>query len=426
MESGDGWIVRVRPGVRTLSAADVRRLASSAKAYGNGQLELTRRANLQIRGVTIEALPALQTELVRLGLAEAGPEEERSASLLVNPLSDLDADCAALGPLALEIERVLRIAESPGGLPAKFSLLLDGGGCVLDGVSADIRVDLRTTDQNVAYLSVGDRGAQFLPIGSCRKADAPLAIQALVQTLSSFQDEKKQRMRDLVALHGVDVVRAAAAPWLLDRRAAPASLSRKSVIGFQTGTRSWLGLGLPFGSGDSEAWNGIADIAERFGSGHVRLTPKRSVVIPDVQPDHRLEILAAASDRGLLVDESDPLLRVTACVGAPACRASFGETRTLARELSEIVRPLLAAGATVHVSGCNKSCALTGYASVTVVRDQKGCRLGLDVDVAGTSASGVVSLAIARRKLTGLAQDFRDATASRDVSQFLRAFVTPV
>jgi precorrin-3B synthase len=370
--------------------------------------------------------PALQTELVRLGLADATPEQERSASLLVDPLSDLDPECAALAPLAHEIERVLHATDAPPDLPAKFCVLLDGGGSVLDRVSADIRVDLRRTDENVAYLSAGARGTQFSPLGSCRKTDVPAAVRALMQTLSSFQDDGARRMRDVIAIHGVERLRAAIAPWLLDRREPPPSTSRTPVIGFQTGRRHWFGLGLPFGSGDIENWNAIAGIAERFGSGHLRLTPQRSVVIPDVRPDERLEILAAARDRGLIVDESDPLLRVTACVGAPACRAAFDETRVLARELAQIARPLLAAGATLHVSGCSKSCALTGAASVTVVHDRDGCTLGLDLDVAETSILGSVSLARARQRLANLAHDFRDAAASPDVPQFLRAHAAPV
>jgi precorrin-3B synthase len=424
MESGDGWIVRVRPGARALPADDVRALATSAKAYGNGQLELTRRANLQVRGVTIESLPRLQTELVRLGLAEATPEQERSASLLVNPLSDLDPACATLGPLAAEIERLLGSAETPGRLPAKFCLLLDGGGSALEGVSADIRVDLRRTDENIAYLSAGDRGARFLPIGSCRKADAPSAIQALM-SLSSFQDEGGRRMRDVIAADGVEVAREAVAPWLLNHRAAPPSLSRTPVIGFQTGNRNWFGLGLPFGSGDVENWKAIADVAERFGDGHVRLTPRRSVVIAGVRTDEQREILATARDHGLLVDDSDPLSRITACVGAPACQGALGETRALARDLAEVLRPLLAARATVHVSGCSKSCAQNGPASVTVIRDREGCKLGLDRDVAATSASSAMSLALARRQLATLAQDFRDAAGSPDVSPFLRTHDAP-
>src|SRR4051794_36837049 len=80
MRSGDGLIVRVRTSVRPLTASSLRALTELADEHGNGLLELTRRANLQLRGVRAEALPALQAELVRLGLADSAPEREKQLS----------------------------------------------------------------------------------------------------------------------------------------------------------------------------------------------------------------------------------------------------------------------------------------------------------------------------------------------------------
>jgi precorrin-3B synthase len=422
MESGDGLIVRVHPKMGALSTDDVRTLAQLALAYGNGQLELTRRANIQIRGITAEGLPALQTELVRHGLAEATPERERAASLVIDPLSGLDPECAIVGPLAEAIDRVLGALPTANRLPAKCCIVLDGGGGVVRAISADIRVDLRRAEPDIAYLSVGDRDNGSLPLGSCPTTDAPSAVRALLQILSFFQEEGGRRMRDVIAMQGVEAVRASVDPLLLDRRAAPPHRSRASVIGLHTGIRNWFGLALPFGSGDVEPWNAIATIAERFGSGQIRLTPTRSVLIADVRVEEQAALAGVARDHGLIIEESDPLLRVTACVGAPACEAAEGETRALGRDLSELLRPLLAAGATVHVSGCSKSCALTGPASITMVRDREGCQLGLDQDVAQTSRAATLSLPTARHHLAVMARDFAGAAADGDVSPFLRSY----
>jgi sulfite reductase beta subunit-like hemoprotein len=93
----------------------------------------------------------------------------------------------------------------------------------------------------------------------------------------------------------------------------------------------------------------------------------------------------------LICDPADPLLRVEACPGAPACASALGETRAFARALATAL-PLHAAltrGATLHVSGCDKGCACSGPASVTVVHAADGCKLGFSVDVAQlTAASG--------------------------------------
>ena len=52
MQSGDGWLARVKPSAATVSAAHARIVAEAARRHGNGHIDLTSRANLQIRGLT--------------------------------------------------------------------------------------------------------------------------------------------------------------------------------------------------------------------------------------------------------------------------------------------------------------------------------------------------------------------------------------
>ena len=59
MESGDGLLVRVRPRAGRLATGDVIAIAAAAERYGNGLIDLTRRANLQLRGLSAESLPDL-------------------------------------------------------------------------------------------------------------------------------------------------------------------------------------------------------------------------------------------------------------------------------------------------------------------------------------------------------------------------------
>src|SRR5580698_3284616 len=69
MRSGDGWLARVRPPASVLRSSDARALAAAAARDGNGSIELTNRANLQIRGLTEATVPRFASEMVVLGLA---------------------------------------------------------------------------------------------------------------------------------------------------------------------------------------------------------------------------------------------------------------------------------------------------------------------------------------------------------------------
>ena len=52
MQSGDGWLARVKPSAGMLSAEAARLIADAARRHGNGHIDLTSRANLQIRGLS--------------------------------------------------------------------------------------------------------------------------------------------------------------------------------------------------------------------------------------------------------------------------------------------------------------------------------------------------------------------------------------
>ena len=87
MQSGDGLIVRVRPRCGMLSPDELIGLAEAAQRFGNGHIDLTRRANLQIRGVSEETLPGLHAVIGRLGLLDSTPQGEAVRNLMISPLA---------------------------------------------------------------------------------------------------------------------------------------------------------------------------------------------------------------------------------------------------------------------------------------------------------------------------------------------------
>src|SRR5215510_5840321 len=76
MDSGDGLLVRIRPLCGALSLDQAAGIADLAGRLGNGHIDLTRRANLQIRGLTDKRLTELQIELAKLGLLDPDAETE--------------------------------------------------------------------------------------------------------------------------------------------------------------------------------------------------------------------------------------------------------------------------------------------------------------------------------------------------------------
>jgi precorrin-3B synthase len=90
MQSGDGLIVRIRPRSATFGPEQLLLLADAARRFGNGHIDLTRRANLQVRGVKEALLPQLHDVVARLGLLDDDADGEAVRNVMINPLAGID------------------------------------------------------------------------------------------------------------------------------------------------------------------------------------------------------------------------------------------------------------------------------------------------------------------------------------------------
>jgi precorrin-3B synthase len=148
MEAGDGWLVRVNPPGGRLTAAQAAGLAAASIRHGNGRLDLTSRAALQIRGVRLAAHPALLDDLAELGLLPPGGRD--LPGIVVTPFwTDGDGvqDCAATLAAALQ--------EAALPLPAKFGFAVTKNGDLAD-LAADIRVDCTAAGYRVNAIATSD------------------------------------------------------------------------------------------------------------------------------------------------------------------------------------------------------------------------------------------------------------------------------
>lgn len=144
MISGDGLVIRVRPFRSELTAAQALVLCNLAQRYGNGVIDLTSRANLQIRGVAEADHGALLSELAAAALIDEDPGLESRRNILVPALRKkggltdrlYDALMAALPQLpalpekmgyAIDTAAQACLAEAP----ADFRFELDEDGTLL-------------------------------------------------------------------------------------------------------------------------------------------------------------------------------------------------------------------------------------------------------------------------------------------------------
>ncbi|WP_375196818.1 cobalamin biosynthesis protein CobG [Sphingobium sp.] len=318
MEAGDGLLIRVRPPLGRLTAMQAAALADAARQHGNGLIDLTNRAALQIRGVAAQGYTVLVERLVALGLTDADPAREARSAVILTPDWQPGDDSHRIAEALLE-----RLDDLPD-LPPKIGVAIDTGPApALQQAPADFRFER------------GECGAIILRAEG-RALGVPVAIDDAAQALIALT-------RWFVDSGGPAAGRMARhqAPLPSEPAAAPAAARPlQNVLAQAPGAF----YGAPFGQIEADE---IAAIASQPGIVALRLTPWRGLI---------LEGCIEASGLAAF----DPLLRADACTGAPACPQAGVATRDLAARLAPFIRGSL------HVSGCAKGCARPSPAEIVL------------------------------------------------------------
>lgn len=361
METGDGWLVRLHPPGGRMQPAQLRRVADLADETGNGLVEVSSRGNLQIRGVRPDAHPALVEALLAERLVDeaGGPGPQRL--VLASPLAGQDAgDLIDAAALAASLEHQGRAVS---GLPPKTSVIVDGGGKLsLDGFAADLR--LVAIDQGAVVIGL-PQGGWLGPVAS---DDAGAVTASLLSGFAAYrraEPDTIHRLRDL----DDDQVAALIGACSVSRTQAPAvrPSPRRAGLFAQRASRFALIAGVPFGRSDTRTLSRLSEAASAHGASEIRFSPWRGLAFLELECEEATSLTAQCEALGLITRDDDPRLSVQACSGKPACLR--GETRTMddAAALAEAAGSLLAAGLSLHLSACVKSCAQAGPADLTLV-----------------------------------------------------------
>lgn len=394
MRTGDGLLVRLRITGGIVPAVTLAAVARLARRHGNGLVDLSQRANLQIRGVTDETLPGLLKELGALGLLDADPEVEAIRNVIGPPLASLDPATMLDGRAVVRaLERGLAADMALKGLPDKFGFLVDDGGRLpLTEVATDVRLSPTAGGVLLAIGGNGRTAAHVAVVSEPDAADAALALARAFLDLRGKLAFPPRRMASLLQDIGAEAIaRAAGLPKFT--AVQPTRIGPGEPIGCHAGLRvPVLGVGAPFGRLTAEQLETLADVAVE----EIRLTPFRAVLLPGVDGS-AIPGLAAA---GLVTDPDDPVRAVAACPGAPACPSGQVETRSAAFALAAVTPMSSAKGFSLHVSGCSKGCARPEATRAVLVGRDGRFDLVMDGRADGSPVADGLDLAAARDALS--------------------------
>ena len=322
----DGAVVRVRiPGGQTTGTA-LSRLSRIAQEFGSGDLQLTSRASVQIRGLPYP-VPTSLIDAVR----EAGflPSEthERVRNIVASPLTGISGGATDVRPLVVRLDAGLCADPRLARLPSRFLFALDDGRGDVSGAPFDL--GYRAVDHDHGWVLVG---GDALGIAVSAADAVELLLDLVHQFLAAIRGHGEVwHVRDLPAwarsLHGVRTIELPQA-------------TADTPLGVVAGAAS---VHVPL----ARLTPAQAEMVETFADGPVVITPSRGLVLPGTA-QHLPSFVAA----GLIDDPDSPWSAISACVGGPSCERSLINTRAYATALAQSASPLRR----THVSGCERRC----------------------------------------------------------------------
>lgn len=381
----DGGICRIKlPGGR-LSARQARAIAAAAGDCADGVLDVTNRANLQIRGVRAGCEDALIERLLAAGLGAASAGGDDVRNLMLSPAAGHDPQ-TLLDTRPLAAALLARLEREPRwhGLSPKFAVQLDGGEALamLDHPH-DLWLSALPGEDGPRYAfglagcppqRAGDEPA----LASIPAAQAGALVFALLALFLDRADAEQTRMRHLLQSLPAPAVLAALrarhpalelrrdAALLAWRRAAAEPQRRFGVQAQRQAGLCQVGAQAALGRLRGGQLRRLAELAERFGDASLRLTPWQGVLLPNIPAADATGVMGELASLGLLVDPAAPLARLVACTGSPGCARALADTKADARRLAALLPP--AAGAAgIHLSGCPRSCAAAHVAAFTLL-----------------------------------------------------------
>ena len=128
METVDGFFVRIKQFISRITSEQAHFIADTANRLGNGLINLSQKANLQLRGFSRQNTLRIIPEVIYNNLSAPTSYQEKKRTLLVSPLAALDPLCdPATEWIAQHLQTMLLRTNGLSRLSGKFSLIVVGG-----------------------------------------------------------------------------------------------------------------------------------------------------------------------------------------------------------------------------------------------------------------------------------------------------------
>ena len=453
----EAFMARLRIPGGVLKSFQARELARISSELTSGYLQITTRANIQLRLIEPKDAPAVLTRVQSVGLHSRGAGADNIRNITINATAGLDSnELIDTLPFCRELAQIIINNREFYNLPRKFNIAYDGGGLAssledtndIGARAVKVTVPVPGVECDVAFrLAVGgatghksfaqDLGV-LVPPALVNKAI--IALLRVYIAKGDRSNRKRARLKHLLEkwslaqyleeaekLLGFKLPRAP-----LEERSETAQPSETLGGGLQAHLGAhpqkqpglnWIGVAVPVGELTPKQLSRLADLAENYGSGELRLTVWQNLIIPNV-PDAFVETLKKAVVKlGLDWRASHLRSGLVACTGNSYCKFASANTKRHAREIADYLEKQveLDQPINIHLTGCPNSCAQHNIGDIgllgTQVKVEGEPREGYHVFVGGGFGANAT---IGRQVFQGISIEQLKPTLARVLQAYLQ------
>lgn len=381
----NAFMCRLRFAGGMTNSHQFRGIADLAERYGGGYADVTTRANLQIREIQPAGALEVITGLAELGVINRGAGADNIRNVTASPTAGIDPqELIDTRPLAREMHHYILQHREMYGLPRKFNIAFDGGGTI--SALAD------TND--IGFLAVRVAEGHGVPAGVYFRMelggitghkdfarDCGILLQpdecvpvaaAVVRVFIEHgdrTDRAKARLKYVLDRFGLEKyleetqqhLPAPLRKFSLDKCTPRGPVQPLAHIGVhpQMDGKLYLGVVLPVGRMKAEQMRGLARIADRYGSGTIRLTVWQNLLLSDIEPCEIDAVNKEVERLGLHWSATNVRAGLVACTGNAGCKYAASNTKSHALAIAEYLdsRLTLDVPLNIHLTGCHHSCA---------------------------------------------------------------------
>jgi len=397
------FMLRIRFNAGRGNARQLRVIADLSDQFGKGFADLTTRQQIQLRWFTLADVEEIWRRLDEVGLHSLQTGLDNVRGVCGCPVAGLTPhELLDASPVVDELTNIIVGNREFTNLPRKFNVTITGcmdNCCHTETQDIAMVPAYRELDgQQVNGFNVLVGGKQgsggyrpAVPLDVFARPEEAARIAAEITRI--FRDHgardarNRARLAFLIEDRGIKWFRQELERrWDGPLRKAGADLRKKQHVdhlGINPQKHSaradgpplyYVGLNVPVGRITTAQMRGVADLAERYGNGDIRVTAGQNLIVTNI-PESRIGALTDEPICKELPFDPSPIMRgLVACTGIDYCPLALIETKgwaiKVAQELEKRTEGRKLQPLTMHWSGCAAGCGLHQVATIGL----QGCR----------------------------------------------------